>query len=269
MRIILWIGEGANQKALANKIHSKYKIDLIIIESKKTKTRLSFSKIVERMADQLFCSDLNNAWFSMLNKYEESYKNYPDTQLIYTNSINNEQVYTDTISLQPDLILVSGTSMIREKLLSVKPRLGIMNLHTGLSPYVKGGPNCTNWCLANDQFHLIGNTIMWIDKGIDSGNIIATEVTKFTGKESLTDIHIKVMDHAHQLYTRVIDAISTGGNSNIPQNELAQGITYYTKDWNMKKKQKALVNYKKFASVVSSEEYKLAQSSLKTVSFTR
>jgi methionyl-tRNA formyltransferase len=267
MRIILWIGDGANQKALANKIHSKYKIDLIIIEAKKKKTKLSFSKIVNRIADKLLFSAINNAWFQMLYKYEKNYESYPNTQLIYTNNINSEQVFTDTTNLGADLIIVSGTSMIREKLLSVKPRLGIMNLHTGLSPYVKGGPNCTNWCLANDQFHLIGNTIMWIDKGIDSGNIITTEVTKFTGKESLTDIHVKVMEHAHQLYIKAIDAVANGNNSSIPQNEIAGGATYYTRYWTMEKKRKALNNYKKFALVVSSEQYRLAQSSVKTVSF--
>ncbi|MES2761307.1 MAG: formyltransferase family protein [Bacteroidota bacterium] len=267
MRIVLWIGTGANQKALANKIYSKYKIDLVIIESRRSKVKISFSKILERIADKLFFSALHNAWSNMLSYYESTYKKYPDTQIMYTEDINSEQVYIATNEKQPDLIIVSGTKMIREKLLSLRPPLGIMNLHTGLSPYVKGGPNCTNWCLANNEFHMIGNTIMWIDKGIDSGNIIATETTTFTGSESLIDIHKKVMEHAHELYLKTLDAIVNGKQSNVPQNEIAIGKTYYTKDWNMTQKRMALENYKKFSSVVLSDKYKKNQSALKTVSF--
>lgn len=267
MKIVLWIGDGANQKALANKIYSKYKIDLIIIERKKTKVKINFSRIIQRVADKLFFSSLHKAWSQMLGYYQTNYTNYPSTKIIYTDNINNDEVFKATIDLQSDMIVVSGTRMIKEKLLSIKPRLGIMNLHTGLSPYVKGGPNCTNWCLANDQFHLIGNTIMWIDKGIDSGNIITTETTPFTGKESLADIHLKVMEHAHGLYLLAIDEIVKGRHSNIPQDEITVGKTYYTKDWDMTNKRKALTNFKKFNNVVSSKNYKLLQSDIKTVSF--
>ena len=267
MKIVLWIGNGANQKALANRIHSKHKVDLIIVESRKRKIKMGFSKILDRLADKLFFASLNDAWFQMLRHYEVNNKNYPDTQLIHTDAINNDLVYKTTVDAHPDLIIVSGTGMIREKLLSLKPRLGIMNLHTGLSPYVKGGPNCTNWCLATAQFHLIGNTIMWIDKGIDSGNIITNETTQFTGKESLADIHLKVMEHAHELYVRAIDTVVKGGHSSVSQDKIVSGKTYYTRDWNLAQKRNALANFKKFGSIISSGEYKLTQSAVKTVSF--
>ena len=79
--------------------------------------------------------------------------------------------------------------------------LMILNLHTGISPYIKGGPNCTNWCIATKQFEKIGNTIMWLDKGIDTGELLTTENTKFNSTDkSLLKIHMRVMNHAHDLY---------------------------------------------------------------------
>lgn len=48
---------------------------------------------------------------------------------------------------------------------------------------------------------------MWIDEGIDTGNIITTEQTPLRGNESLFQIHLKVMDHAHDLYLRSIEVV--------------------------------------------------------------
>ncbi|MBK8140456.1 MAG: hypothetical protein IPK57_05180 [Chitinophagaceae bacterium] len=76
--------------------------------------------------------------------------------MLRVESINNELVAAFTREINPDLIIVSGTGLVKEPLLSLPASIGIINLHTGLSPYVKGGPNCTNWCIANNEWHLVG-----------------------------------------------------------------------------------------------------------------
>jgi methionyl-tRNA formyltransferase len=155
-------------------------------------------------------------------------------------------------------------------LLALNPAIGILNLHTGLSPYIKGGPNCTNWCIATNQFHLIGNTVMWIDKGIDTGNLVATEATSFSGSEDLFEIHQKVMEHAHQLYIDVLMQF-VGQNSTLPdlkQESITGGTTYYGKQWNARMKQLLLKNLKTWKSIVQSESYSVAKANLKLVSLT-
>ena len=131
-----------------------------------------------------------------------------------------------------------------------------MNLHTGLSPYIKGGPNCTNWCIADNKIHMIGNTIMWIDEGIDTGNIITSKQVKFKGNETLAEVQTKVMNEAHELYLYAIESVITGGAPNIKQSSIAKGKTYYTKNWNANAKKKLLINQKKFNENINSIEYK-------------
>lgn len=267
MRIVLWIGDGANQKALAHKIHSKFPIDTIIIESKQSNSKITFSKIFFKLVDKLLFSSIDVAWFNMIGFYHNKFASFPSTKLFYTENINSDEVYNNTLNSQPDLIIVSGTRMIKEKLLSLEPKIGILNLHTGLSPYIKGGPNCTNWCIATNQFHLIGNTIMWIDKGIDSGNIVTTELTEFNGDETLKDVHIKVMEHAQHLYVEAIAKIGQGKRSNVAQKEIGKGKTYYTKDWNAKQKWNLIRNFKKFNSVINSNSFKIMRSKITTIKF--
>jgi hypothetical protein len=120
----------------------------------------------------------------------------------------------------------------------------IMNLHTGISPYVRGAPNCTNWCLAIRRFDLIGNSVMWIDEGIDSGNLIATEQTALTGRETLTELHIKVMDQAHDLLLRAVRLFSEGRPlPNVPQRELGEGRLFLLRHWTGKPIIRAVWNF--------------------------
>ena len=245
---MLWIGNEPNQMALANKIHSLFPLTGIITETRPYKRKITLSKIVER----LLLPSIGKAWWNMMEHYKGSFKNYPAVKMLDVENINSDEAFEFTRNLSPDLIIVSGTRLIKEKMLSLKPKIGVLNLHTGLSPYIKGGPNCTNWCIATEQFHLIGNTIMWIDKGIDSGNIVTSEFTELNGDENLDQIHLKVMQHAHALYLKVIKFVGEGKTNSVPQNSIAKGITYYNKDWTLSKQFDLVSNFKKLNSAVNS-----------------
>ena len=85
--------------------------------------------------------------------------------------INHPDVVRLAKELQPDLICVFGTSLIRGELLQ-QGRLGIINLHGGLSPEYRGA-DCTFWALYNGEPEKIGCTLHYIDAGIDTGRLIA------------------------------------------------------------------------------------------------
>ena len=238
MKIVLWIRNEHIQKALANKIAKTMNISGIIIETRNSSIKRSFRDYYEKIYEKLFIPSVGEAWWGMLKHYDQLFPNYPKTELLEVENINSDEAYLFTQKIQPDLIIVSGTRLVKERMLSIAPKIGITNLHTGLSPYIKGGPNCTNWCIATKNYHLIGNTVMWIDLGIDTENIITTELTPFSGNEkSLLDIHLSVMEHAHDLYIRALNKIYRGEKvPNVPQDTIAKGITFYNKQWNLNQK---------------------------------
>jgi folate-dependent phosphoribosylglycinamide formyltransferase PurN len=94
---------------------------------------------------------------------------------------------TETMTaLQPDVVLVFGTGLLREPLLSAFAGR-MINLHLGLSPYYRGaGTNF--WPLVNREPEYVGATIHYLDNGIDTGAIIAharPEVTRGDGPHDL------------------------------------------------------------------------------------
>jgi phosphoribosylglycinamide formyltransferase-1 len=84
--------------------------------------------------------------------------------------INHPTYAKDITDLAPEVIAAYGCSIIREPLLSLFPRRFI-NVHLGLSPYYRGsGTNF--WPLVEGKPEYVGATFMYIDSGIDTGEII-------------------------------------------------------------------------------------------------
>src|SRR5580698_570200 len=110
MKILLWIGDKPNQRALANKIHAAYPLSGILVESRNTKTKITLDKIIER----ILLSPISNAWKGMQAHYDERYPKYPDVRTFNIQNINSEEAFTFTNEIAPDLIIVSGTRMIKE-----------------------------------------------------------------------------------------------------------------------------------------------------------
>ncbi len=265
MKIVAWVCNQSNQKALINKIQKLYPIAAIITETPKSKRKITFKLLFNALIEKTLLRRTSKLWWDTLKYYDNKFPEFPELSKLNVENINSEEAYNFTTALKPDLIIVSGTRMVKSKMLSIQPTIGIINLHTGLSPYIKGGPNCTNWCIAQQKFHLIGNTIMWIDAGIDSGNFLSTEFTPLAGTETLLELHIKVMDHAHQLYCEAIKYLIDGGRRSVPQISIDKGTIYYSSQWNLKQKYLLLKNFKKFKASVFSDNIKNLRKDVTTI----
>jgi len=84
--------------------------------------------------------------------------------------INNSKLVDLISSLNPDIIISYGCSIIKSELLNLFEGR-FLNIHLGLSPYYRGsGTNF--WPFVNKELQFIGTTFIYIDSGIDTGEII-------------------------------------------------------------------------------------------------
>lgn len=252
MRVVILTNRQGNQVALANKIAKEAEIAAIVcsrnIATRRPGAKKRLKLLLNGIAGRTIGRPFVKTWFQLLERYDSLYPKLPPADIIEVHNINDEATVETIERLLPDLVIVSGTNLVGKKVIKTA-RLsgGIVNLHTGISPYVRGGPNCTNWCLAKKWFHLIGNTVMWLDEGIDTGNIIATEQTVLDGTETLLDLHWKVMEHAHDMYVRAILSIGRGEKTvSVPQKEVARGAYFASSDWTAFQMRRALSNYRLF-----------------------
>jgi methionyl-tRNA formyltransferase len=135
--------------------------------------------------------------------------------LVEVPHINHPDVAKLAERLQPDVIAVFGTSLIRGPLLA-KGRLGIFNLHGGLSPRYRGA-DCTFWALYNGELDQIGCTLHRIDAGIDTGDLVAhvcPEVRE--GDDELTLFWRAVKDSA-EAYAELLERLERAERLGQPQ----------------------------------------------------
>ena len=251
MRVIILTGEQAHQAALCHKIAARCDVAAIVLSANvprkspalARRARLTLNRVAGGFAGRAFAV----TWRRLLASYAKLYPGYPDVPTVRVRNVNDEETLRAIDKYDPDLVVVSGTNLVGRKVIErASRRRGIVNLHTGISPYVKGGPNCTNWCLAEGDFHLIGNTVMWLDPGIDTGKIIATEQTPLDGSETFDELHWKVMEHAHDLYVRAIDRLARGeAVPAVAQSDVAEGRTFYNAEWGARAMLRAQRNYRR------------------------
>ena len=91
--------------------------------------------------------------------------------------------------LSPDLIIVAAYGLIIPEEILTVPKYGVVNIHPSLLPKYRG-PSPVATALLNGDL-ITGVSIMLLDKGMDSGPILATENLKITvehNTQTLTEL---------------------------------------------------------------------------------
>lgn len=255
MNIVVLTNDSPNQWELCHKLQQCCNVAGIVVSKNALKSKgfqHRLRQTIRRIEGRLLGRRFVKAWTEMLAACRSRFQSFPNVPLTVVSNINDDETLSAIRGAGPDLVVVSGTNLLKDPLIrAIKEVAPLINLHTGISPYVKGGPNCTNWCLAMNSLELIGNSVMWLDEGIDTGDLIATEQTPLDGSEDLDTLHIKVMHHAHSLLCRAVEALAKGGTLQaIPQGDIGRGQTFFNRQWNGTEMRRGLRNFDNhFASI--------------------
>ncbi len=127
---------------------------------------------------------------------------------------------------QPDVITVFGTSLIKPPLLG-KGRLGMVNLHGGLSPEYRGA-DCTFWALYNSEPEKVGCTLHFIDAGIDTGQLIAHVCPEVRPGDDELTLFWRAVQYGAQVYADFLTRLEAG--ERFGQRQTKKGRLYRVKD---------------------------------------
>src|SRR2546422_1926532 len=184
MRLAMLACEQSWQYDIASRLAKSHELALVVVDQNFSTfsrarrfarmlkdPRASFHKVVDKVAVRSLEKRDNAIYASYFETigappFEESAR-----RVLYAQEINSQDVARQVELTKPDAILISGTRLIRPPVLQCRSRFGMINMHTGLSPYYRGGP-CTFWTLYNEEPEYAGVTIHYITTGIDSGDII-------------------------------------------------------------------------------------------------
>ncbi|NPU85347.1 MAG: methionyl-tRNA formyltransferase [Syntrophaceae bacterium] len=124
--------------------------------------------------------------------------------------------FLDTLRrLRPDLVAVAAFGQILPKAVLEAPPLGCLNVHPSLLPKYRGAAPI-NWTLIRGE-RVTGVTIMFMDEGMDTGDILLQEETPIGAEENAGELHDRLAVSGAGLLVRTIDGLLAGTVRRRPQ----------------------------------------------------
>lgn len=118
--------------------------------------------------------------------------------------------------LNPDMIITCAYGQILcEEILNI-PKLGCFNLHGSLLPKYRGGAPIHYALLNGDE--KTGITLMYMDKGMDSGDMIAKEEIKIEDNDNIESLTNKLSIIASKMIIKYLPSLIDGTNNRVKQD---------------------------------------------------
>jgi len=129
---------------------------------------------------------------------------------------NNEEFRARLDGLNPDAIIVVGYGRIIPQWMIDLPRFGNLNLHASLLPKYRGAAPI-QWAIANGE-SVTGNTIMRIDAGLDTGDILVQRELPILREDTAETLAPRLASAGADLMVGTLRALERGEVRPTPQD---------------------------------------------------
>ena len=147
--------------------------------------------------------------------------NFP---VAFCSNQNSPESVAQIRTWSPDLILFTGGNILRSEMLQI-PRHGVINVHLGLLPEVRG-MSTPEWSLLTSV--PLGVTIHYMDAGIDTGPILRRcELPDTESGDSLADLRNRLIAFGIEQLAEVVTSLDRGTISPNIQSDLDQDNQFF------------------------------------------
>jgi methionyl-tRNA formyltransferase len=137
---------------------------------------------------------------------------------VYTpGKINTPETLAQLRACQPDLLVVVAYGQLLGAELLAIPPLGAINIHASLLPRYRGAAPLQRALLAGERTS--GATIMYLDQGMDSGEIILQQELAIGENETFGNLHDRVSVLGTELLLQALSLIAAGQAPRFAQDE--------------------------------------------------
>jgi len=126
---------------------------------------------------------------------------------------------------RPDVMVVAAYGLILPRWVLELPRQGCLNIHASLLPRWRGAAPIHRAIEAGDTE--TGITIMQMDEGLDTGDMLLVERVPIGADDSTATLHDRLAALGGRLMVEALEAAACGGLQ--PRPQPAEGVTYARK----------------------------------------
>ena len=137
-------------------------------------------------------------------------------------NLRSEEVQQELRDMKPEVIVVAAYGRILPQAVLDIPKYGCLNIHASLLPkYRVASP--INACILHGETEA-GVTIMQMDAGLDTGDMLLPAATKMLPDESYGSLHDRLAKIGGEAIVKALDLLEKGELKGEPQPEA--GFTY-------------------------------------------
>jgi methionyl-tRNA formyltransferase len=136
--------------------------------------------------------------------------------VLQPSKVRDPKAIAEIASYRPDLLVVMAYGQILPQSLLDVPRVGALNLHASLLPRHRGAAPVHAAILAGDAKS--GVTVMWMDAGLDTGDILLSCECAISPDETAGTLHDKLADLAPQALATAWPLLCGGKAPHEPQD---------------------------------------------------
>ncbi len=129
-------------------------------------------------------------------------------QVLTPVNVNDDSAVAEIASCKPDLIVVVAYGQILKSAVLGAPALGCINVHASLLPRYRGAAPI-QWAIANGDAHS-GVTTMYMDEGMDEGDIILQQEIAIEDRDTGGILHDKLAAAGAELLGRTVELVRIG-----------------------------------------------------------
>ena len=145
-----------------------------------------------------------------------------DIKILQPEKIKDPKFIDQFQKLSADLAVVAAYGQIFPKRLLERPKNGFINVHSSYLPFYRGAAPI-NQAIINGEKET-GVTIMLLDEGMDTGDIILQGKTVIGPDENASMLHDRLAVFGADFLGKAIDMLGFGGWNPVPQDN--QKATY-------------------------------------------
>ena len=119
-------------------------------------------------------------------------------------------------SLAPDVMVVVAYGQILPASVLQIPQLGCLNVHTSILPRHRGASPIQTAILSGDEE--TGVTIMFMDEGLDTGDVLWVERTPIGARETAGELHDRLAELAPGPLLRALSLVELGKAPRVAQD---------------------------------------------------
>lgn len=238
MRILVFTTDTPHHVYYVNRINAEFPIHAIYCEEKKFPYRKMYFKNMRRSKGilakiravalspylQLGLFDRRAIKYEKENFFKGATPTFPcSPTLRRVYDVNSPDVVAEIEKINPDVILVFGTLMIKPPLMYI-PKYGMFNVHRGSLPEHRGWDSHL-WAIHFGRYDLIATTIHFITEGLDTGDIVARGRYTLTKRDKLYHLRFHTTVIAVNLTLQVLRRLQRGETPDRKEQKLEDGIT--------------------------------------------